>query len=196
MTDGRERRSRTHYERGPAASPPRDGSKLFGGNSTEVADRHLMHYKAVFGNDSEDYTGFRLTRSIVVAARRWRKIANDHVRQTGQSMARWETMFLVAFSGKGLTQTELARLISVQGPSMVSMLDQLAGEGLITRNQSDVDRRVTVNEITPTGLAAIAAVMTITNGLRNDLLADIPEDKLQVCLEVLDAVLNKLDRMQ
>nr|WP_246606252.1 MarR family transcriptional regulator [Sphingobium xanthum] len=111
-------------------------------------------------------------------------------------MARWETLFLVAFSGKGLPQTELARLIGVQGPTMVAMLNQLAQEGLISRYQSETDQRVTVNEITPAGLAAITDIMGITNVLRNELLAEIPREQQELCIDVLDAILNKLDRMR
>lgn len=155
-----------------------------------------MNYKTAFGDAEDDFRALRLTRSIIVTARRWRKIANDHLRQAGQSMARWETLFLVAFSGKGLPQTELARLIGVQGPTMVGMLNQLAQEGLIQRYQSETDQRVTVNEITPAGLAAITDIMTITNVLRNELLAEIPREQQELCIEVLDAILNKLDRMR
>ena len=188
-------RPRTRHVRSPQPSPKR-AREPFGGYSSEEADRHLMNYKTAFGDAEDDFRALRLTRSIIVTARRWRKIANDHLRQAGQSMARWETLFLVAFSGKGLPQTELARLIGVQGPTMVAMLNQLAQEGLINRYQSETDQRVTVNEITPAGLAAITDIMGITNVLRNELLAEIPREQQELCIDVLDAILNKLDRMR
>ena len=104
-------------------------------------------------------------------------------------------MFLVAFSGPGLTQSELARLISVSGPTMVRMLDQLAQEGLIKRFQSDVDARVTTNEITPKGLAAIAQIMNASNQTRREVVQGIEPEKLEVCLEVLNLILRRLDEL-
>jgi MarR family transcriptional regulator for hemolysin len=111
-------------------------------------------------------------------------------------MARWETLFLVAFSGEELTQGELARLISVEGPTMVRMLDTLAKDGLIERRQSDSDRRVTVNSITPKGMRVIRQIMAVTNVLRADLLKDIDPRKLAITIETLTQVLRRLDEMR
>src|ERR1700744_4593129 len=38
----------------------------------------------------------RPPRDTVGAGRRWRKLANERIRPTGHTMARWETLFLVA----------------------------------------------------------------------------------------------------
>ncbi|MGE5721454.1 MAG: MarR family winged helix-turn-helix transcriptional regulator, partial [Sphingomonadales bacterium] len=161
-----------------------------------VAERHLVNYRRHFGGGSGDYLHFRTTRALVVAARRWRKIANDRVKAVGQTMARWETLFLVAFSGEELTQGDLARLISVEGPTIVRMLDTLARDGLIERRQSELDRRVTVNTITPKGKEVILEIMAITNVLRGDLLRDIPDDKLTTTIDTLALILRRLDEMR
>ena len=163
------------------------------GDTVENAERHLLNYHLQVSSSREDDAYFRTTRSIVTAARRWRKLANERVKAAGQTMARWETLFLVAFAAKELTQSELARLISVEGPTMVRMLDVLARDGLIDRHQSDSDRRVTINRITPAGLAVIAQVMDITNGLRREVFSDIDPDRLAVCIDVLEEVLGRLD---
>ena len=190
------KRSRTEFERGPAAAATGRRAKPFGGTTPEEADRHLINYHSAFGDAGMHDRSFRLTRSIVVAARRWRKIANDRIRPLRQTMSRWETLFLVAFSEDGLTQTELARLISVQGPTMVRMLDQLSGEGLINRYQSASDARVTTNEITPAGMAAVREIMDTTNQLRAEVLEGIDPEKLDICLEVLGQVLRRLNEMR
>ena len=195
MPDSRDKKSRTEFERGPKAAPGGTAQSRIGGNTPEEADRHLMNYHTVFEDGSDDDRYFRFTRSLVVAARRWRKVANDRIREHDQTMARWEAMFLVAFSGHGLTQSELAGLISVAGPTMVRMLDQLAQEGLIRRYQNKADARVTTNEITEKGLAEIAKIMEVTNALRADLLRDIAPEQLDVCLSVLDHILGKLDEI-
>ena len=111
-------------------------------------------------------------------------------------MARWETLFLVGFSGEDLSQSDLARLISVEGPTMVRMLDILARDGLIERHQADTDRRFTTNRITPKGTVVIGDVMAVTNKLRREVLSDIDPEKLEICVDVLSQLIRKLDTMR
>ncbi len=191
---------RSQQKRGPkpfaqrrAPASAADGAD---GDTVENAERHLLNYHLQVSSSREDDAYFRTTRSIVTAARRWRKLANDRVKVTGQTMARWETLYLVAFSGDELTQSELAHRISVEGPTMVRMLDVLARDGLIVRHQRESDRRVTTNRITPKGTQVIADLMAITNDLRREVLADIDPDKLTVALEVMADILRKLDEIK
>lgn len=206
---------RTEQKRGPKAAPPKEppwespkqarvrvkqdacqaAGPSFGGFPLDASERHLMNYHRASGDVSSD-AHFRVTRAIVVAARRWRKVANDRIKALGQTMARWETLFHVAYSGEELTQGELARIISVEGPTMVRMLDSLARDGLIEREQSATDRRVTVNRITEKGRFAISEIMAITNNVRGELLDGIEPEKLAVTLEVLGRILNRLDEMR
>lgn len=168
----------------------------FSGHGIGAADRSAANYRDQFRQGTDDEMYFRTTRAIVVAARRWRKLANDRVKAVGQTMARWETLFLVAYSGQDLSQGELARLISVEGPTMVRMLDILARDGLIERRQSDTDRRVTYNSITPKGEAVIRDIMAITNAFREELLSDIEPEKLAITLETLSLILRRLDELR
>jgi MarR family transcriptional regulator for hemolysin len=108
-------------------------------------------------------------------------------------MARWETLFLVALSGDELTQGELARLISVEGPTIVRMLDVLGKEGLIARRQNSTDRRVTTNRITPKGLRAIREIMEITDKLRAEVMGNVDPHRLEIFLDVLTQILRAID---
>jgi len=160
------------------------------------ADRRLINYQKYFISDTDSQQHFRVTRVLVSAARRWRKLANERVKAVGQTMARWETLFLVGFSGEDLSQSDLARLISVEGPTMVRMLDILARDGLIERHQADTDRRFTTNRITPKGTVVIGEVMAVTNKLRREVLSDIDPEKLEICVDVLSQIIRKLDTMR
>lgn len=187
---------RSQQKRGPQAcvAEPKRREPPEGGYSTSEAQRHLINYHRQTGDGSDSNDAYyNATRAIVVAARRWRKLANERVKAAGQTMARWETLFLVAFAAHELTQSELARLISVEGPTMVRMLDVLARDGLIDRHQSGTDRRVTINRITPEGLAVITQVMGITNALRREVFNGIDPERLAICVDVLEEILGRLD---
>jgi len=195
--------SRSNRRRGPKKAPPRpvrEPSRVvatpYGGFPLDDAERHLVNYQRDDSIDARDETFFRVTRALVVGARRWRKLANDRVKGLKQSMARWEVLYLVAYSGEELSQGELARLISIEGPSMVHMLDSLARDGLIDRHQHAADRRVTVNRITDAGRLAVRDIMGITNALRAELLETVDPKKLDIALEVLGDILKRLEEMQ
>ncbi|MDB5662047.1 MAG: MarR family transcriptional regulator [Sphingomonas bacterium] len=164
--------------------------------SLKDPDRYLASFHSHYppGTDTETY--FQLTRSIVLAARRWRKLADKRIKALGQSMARWETLFLVAFSGDEMTQRELARLISIEGPTMVRMLDLLAQEGLIERRQSELDRRMTINRITPEGVEVVESIKAATNTLRAELLRDIDPAEMAICQKVLSQIVHRLDEIK
>ncbi len=159
-------------------------------------DERLAEYHRIHADGEDDDLHYRATRDIVVAGRRWRKLANERIRPTGHTMARWETLFLVAFSDHALTQGELAKLISVEGPTLVRMLDVLAKEGLIERKQSEIDRRVTTNAITPAGRQAIDDIMSVTNALRAEVLKGIDPADLKIAVKVLGQIIERIDEMR
>lgn len=194
---------RSKQRRGPqpARSAQRDALKeqidrIVDDKGSPLSERHLLNYRTHFPEEASDYDYFRMTRAIVTAARRWRKVANDRVKPLEQTMARWETLFLVAFADGEVTQSELARLISVEGPTMVRMLDVLARDGLIERRQSETDARVTTNRITPAGTSVITEIMAVTNQLRSEVLGGIDPGEMSVALKVLNQILRKLDELR
>jgi len=159
-------------------------------------DERLAAYQSLRGASAEDDLYYRTTRDVVVAGRRWRKLANDRIKAAGQTMARWETLFLVAFSDHALTQSELAPLIGIEGPTLVRMLDLLAQEGLIERRRSTTDRRMTTNSITPAGRMVIDQIMTITNSLRAEVMQDIDPAELETTVRVLARIIDRLDEIR
>lgn len=193
-------KTRVHQKRGPkpAAKPAKRQYRqleglMYGGFSFDLSERHLRNYHRFGGGSEDDDEYFRITRALVVAARRWRKLANDRIKPLGQTMSRWETLYLVAYSEEELNQTELARLIGVEGPTMIRMLDSLAREGLIERQQSHHDLRVTINRITDEGRRVITEIMGVTNELRREVLNGVDLDELKVANKVLSDILRRLE---
>ena len=178
--------------RSVANDPPDDSEEA----RLNALDERLAKYHRLYAGSDVDDLYYRATRDIVVAGRRWRKLANERIRPTGHTMARWESLFLVAFSDHALTQGELARLLNVEGPTLVRMLDVLQKEGLIERRQSEIDRRVTTNAITPKGRQAIDDIMGVTNALRSQVLQGLDPEELKVALKVLGQIIERIDEMR
>jgi DNA-binding MarR family transcriptional regulator len=203
MDEERPRKTRLEQKRGPkpAARPPKAKKTraveglMEGGFSVDHSDKHLVNYHRVDPDSEADDLYFNVTRALVVAARRWRKVANDRLKPLEQTMAQWETLYLVAYSGEELNQSQLSRLLGVHGPTMLRMLDSLARRGLIERQQSHEDLRVTINRITPRGRAVISRIMKLSNELRREVLSDVDESELRIAVRVMGQMLRTLDRI-
>ena len=197
------RKTRLQQKRGPkpAVRPARTSKTraveglMEGGFSFEHSDQHLSNYHRLNPDSEADDLYFKMTRALVVAARRWRKVANDRLRPLEQAMVQWEALYLVAYSGEELNQSQLSRLLGVHGPTMLRMLDSLARRGLIERQQSHEDLRVTINRITPEGRAVITSIMGLTNELRRHVLGGIDEQELGIAAKVLTQMLVALERL-
>lgn len=203
MAGDKRPKTRIQQKRGPkpAAKPAKSRQYrdleglMYGGFSIDRSERHLRNYHRFGGGSESDDEHFRITRAFVVAARRWRKLANDRIKPLDQTMSRWETLYLVAYSDAELNQTELARLIGVEGPTMIRMLDALAREGLIERQQSHHDLRVTINRITDKGRQVITEIMRVTNDLRHDVLQGVDLEELKIANRVLSHILRRLENL-
>ena len=81
--------------------------------------------------------GFRVAR----IARRLRQAVDAELRVLGLTEATWRPLVYVRRLGDGVRQKELATALSIEGPSLVRLLDNLERRGLIERRADESDRR-------------------------------------------------------
>lgn len=202
ISNSDQKRSRSEYKRGPKRAKDSDNPDKkevltvpFGGFGLRESEMHMQQVAATSSIEHGDPTQYSLSRAIVVASRRWRRLANERVKHLGQNMARLEILYLVGFSGLELNQGQLAQLVSVRGPTLIHLLNALAEEGLLERHQSAKDRRVTVNQITPLGLDKLKSMMAELVVLRSEVYNSIPKRDVQITLRTMDRILNRLDEL-
>ena len=160
---------------------------------TEAAERfwegHRFHEPG-----SRAHLNFRFTGRMNLIARRYRTRLNEVLRQIGQSQARWEALFWISVSGEDATQSELADSMGVEGPTLVRMLHKLEEEGLVERRGAEGDRRAKTIRLSPAAEQALAGIAALSGPFRDDLLQDITDEELKVCLSVFDRVMARLER--
>ncbi|MDB5377899.1 MAG: transcriptional regulator, MarR family [Rubritepida sp.] len=83
----------------------------------------------------------RITAVLLQASRRWRRLAEEAMTAHGLSEARAAPLIWVGRLGGGVRQVTLAAHIGIEGPSLVRLLDQLEGAGLLERRDDPEDRR-------------------------------------------------------
>jgi MarR family transcriptional regulator for hemolysin len=132
---------------------------------------------------------FRFTRSLIFAARRWTTLSEETVKAaTGQSRARWQTLFSIAFTDERTTTLQLAERLGVQWPTLVRTLNGLEQDGLIRRTDNPDDRRSRLIEITPEGRRMIADVQPVLDPTRAGALTALSDRQLAEIVELLDQI--------
>jgi MarR family transcriptional regulator for hemolysin len=134
---------------------------------------------------ARDGQEFQVTMYLVLTSRRWRARVADRLREIGQTTARWEALFTVAYAAGEVTQNRLARRLAIEGPTLVRMLHTLEADGLVQRIGSDSHRGAKVIVLTDAGRAVVSQIDDITRSLRDELFVGFTEREIETGLKLL-----------
>ncbi len=137
---------------------------------------------------------FQFTGRLNLIARRYRTRLNEQLRDVAQTQARWDALFWISVSGEGVTQSELAERMGVEGPTLVRMLNKLEQEGLVERRSTPGDRRAKTIRLRGEAEEVLASIAALSAPVREDILQDIDSEELRACLSVFDRVMARLER--
>jgi len=136
--------------------------------------------------------GFRVAR----IARRLRQAIDAELRLLGLTEATWRPLVYVRRLGDGVRQKELATMLSIEGPSLVRLLDNLERRGLIERREDESDRRARGIHLTPAGRELAKRAAKVGYEIQARLLAKIPPAELEACQQVFAIIERELEERQ
>jgi MarR family transcriptional regulator for hemolysin len=119
------------------------------------------------------------------SARVWRHALDRRLKGLGLSQASWMSIAFLARAKAPLTQTELAHCLSVEGPTVVAMVDRLQRAGLVRREIAPEDRRVRRVVLTAEGLSIYAEVKRVAVDFRHEMLDGLDATDLQQATKLL-----------
>ncbi len=155
-----------------------------------VINNEAFHRSYVQGSRSG--TEFRFTMYVVLASRRWRALVAERLRKIGQSTARWEALFSIAYAEGEVTQNRLARRLAIEGPTMVRMIHALEKDALVQRAPSKTHRGAKVILLTDKGREVLGEIDKITRELRERLFSEIGDKDLESGVGILRDVFLRL----
>src|ERR1043165_3198496 len=126
-------------------------------------------------------------------ARRLRQAVDAELRVYGLTEATWRPLAYVGRLGDGVRQKELATALSIEGPTLVRLLDNLERQGLIERREDETDRRARGIYLTRAGRDLAVRVAKVGTEIQARVLAKVPPADLEICLAVLDGIERDLD---
>ena len=129
-----------------------------------------------------------LGERLVGLGRRWRKALDTQLANEGLGNAAWTPLLHLLRLGDGISQTELAAAVGLEGSSLVRLLDLLVAQGLIERQTPANDRRVKLIYLTPTGHQTATHIRQRVSALEDALLADLDPGTAQTMLQGLERI--------
>jgi MarR family transcriptional regulator, transcriptional regulator for hemolysin len=132
--------------------------------------------------------GARVTQT----ARLWRRAVDHRLQPFGLTEATWLPLLRLARATVPLRQKDLADSLSLDGSSVVRLLDVLQSAGMISRREEDSDRRAKAIFLTPLGLATVQKVETVAQKVRDDALAGLSDYEVETASRVLAHICRAL----
>ena len=129
-----------------------------------------------------------MTRNLLLAGRQWRKMGRHVAAEHGVSEAAAAPLLWIERLGSDVRQNALADAVGIEGASLVRLLDELQGSGLITREPDPADRRANAVNLTDAGWAVVHEVNDALTALRLEVFSDVPRKDIEATLRVFEAI--------
>ncbi|MBS0223737.1 MAG: MarR family transcriptional regulator [Proteobacteria bacterium] len=128
------------------------------------------------------------------ASRHWRRAADQRLQPFNLTEATWLPLVRISRAAAPPRQKELAASLSLDGSSVVRLLDNLEAAGLIQRREAASDRRAKAIFLTPRGRAIADKVEDVARQVQRDALAGLSDRDIETTYRVLMHVCNSLER--
>lgn len=112
----------------------------------------------------------------------------------GLSQAKWRTLMHLSVAPGPLTQSEIAALLGIEEPTLVTLLHRLEDEKWVARRNASHDRRCKTVHLAPRARRVIEQISTAAFQLRHELLDEISAADLRTCMRVLTQIRQKAEK--
>lgn len=130
----------------------------------------------------------RIGWNLVFLARMYRRELDWHLREFGLSEAATLPLRYLGTFEQGIRQGQLAHALSLEGPTLVALIDQLEKQRLVERIRDPLDKRVRQIVLTQAGRDLNTALQAKISTVRKQIFVGIGEDDLACCARVLDNI--------
>lgn len=130
---------------------------------------------------------------IAITAKSQERLAEIEMKkQLGLTPAQWKVILVLNITN-GLTQKEIAEKISIDGSTLVPVLDKMEREGLVERKADPKDRRNNRIFLTKKSESTVDSIILIILQMRKIVYAGISEAEINTTRNVIRSVLKNVD---
>jgi MarR family transcriptional regulator, transcriptional regulator for hemolysin len=139
---------------------------------------------------------FRIGFLIHDVSRLRRTVVDKALRPIGVTRSQWWVLAnLSRHNGKGMMQTELAKVMDVGKVTLGGLIDRLDATGVVARQADPQDRRAKRVVITPRGLKLLTEIQEIAKVVNARIMSGIPKGDITRTETVLHQMKQQLIRM-
>lgn len=131
---------------------------------------------------SEETIDFHLRRTWTTLIRFYNFIASERGASVSMGMA------LLAISPNGTPSTQIGPKMGIEPNSISRLLNSLEEQGLIERNTSSKDKRITLISLTSKGKKRRDEIRDVVVKFNTEINESIGEDEITKCLHTLSAI--------
>lgn len=124
-------------------------------------------------------------------SRAWRDKVTQRLKPTGLSQSRWTALLYLSRIEGGLAQSDLARMLGIEAPTVTRLVKQLENEGWVTRIAPPEDARVKMVRLTPKARRVVVRINAAITQLRAETVGRLSEDQARAGFDTLQ-ILQKL----
>jgi MarR family transcriptional regulator for hemolysin len=125
-------------------------------------------------------------------SREWRRAMDGRLQAYWLTEATWLPLLRIARSETPMRQNELAASLSLDGSSVVRLLDALESSGLVERCEDVADRRAKSLVLTSRGRRTVDQVECVSQDIRDLVLGEVSDKDLMQSLRLLETVRDRL----
>ena len=134
----------------------------------------------------------RFGLSMIVLARLYRRELDQTLVRYGVSEATILPIRYLAQLGEPIRQGQLARMMRLEGPTLVRLIDQLESGGLLERLPDEQDKRARLLCLTEKGRDFYERLLELLRQSRAPLFEGIADEDIEAALRCFDALASNL----
>ena len=127
--------------------------------------------------------------------RQWRRVIDRQLEPLGLTEATWLPLLHLARAVQPMRQKDLAASLSLDGSSVVRLLDGLEAGRLVERREGE-DRRAKTIHLTPLGQTTVKHVEEVVGACRDGVLACVPARELEQTFRVLEQLAEAVSSLE
>lgn len=135
-----------------------------------------------------------LGMTLAYIVRQWRWVNDERLKPLGLTQSRWITLYHLKLKD-GVLQTQLARCVGVENPTLVRTLDGLEAAGLIERRPCPDDRRAKTVHLTEQATPLLVQMEKVLDDSRQQILAGLSEQDLLHFCRVMEQIKDNLQHI-
>jgi DNA-binding MarR family transcriptional regulator len=117
---------------------------------------------------------------------------NRRLESQGSTRIQWVAMYFLRMAKKPLRQNELAVMMNLKNSTLARLIDRMERDGLLSRVESETDKRVNYLELTENGKNKVDELMPVGEYFNQLLLKGISDEEVKVFESVLAKMLANI----